>query len=220
MTDIAEGIASPGLLSPLLARLRHRQAECLIPAGLRSGRILDVGCGTWPAFLARTRFREKDGLDRRSPSGAAPPGIEVRQHDVVTGGIPYPGRHFDVVALLALVEHLAPEATLFVVREVYRVLRDGGVAVFTLPSAQGETLLHLLSALRITSREHHEEHQDVYDPGKLRTVLVRAGFPDPLVEVGRFELGLNLWARATSPGSQTRGCMGTLTPLSKSPRSV
>jgi SAM-dependent methyltransferase len=198
MTDV-EGIAAPGLLSPLLARLRQRQADRLIPAASRSGRILDVGCGTWPAFLARTRFREKHGLDRRSPSAASPPGIEVRQHDVGTDGLPYPDRHFDVVTLLAVVEHLAPEVTLFVLQEVYRVLCDAGVAVVTVPSAQGESLLHLLSVLRITSREHHEEHQNAYDPGELRAVLGRAGFPDSLVEVGRFELGLNLWARATRP---------------------
>jgi SAM-dependent methyltransferase len=189
-------VAGPGLLSPLLARLRYERADELIPESRRGGRILDVGCGRWPAFLSRTRFREKYGIDRRAPEGAPPPDVSLRQHDVVESGLPWPEAFFDVVTLLAVVEHLAPEAAAGVLRDVRRVLRTGGLAVLTLPSRQGEAVLHALSPLGITSREQHEEHQDAYDPAKLRALLERSGFAKDAVEVGRFELGLNLWARA------------------------
>jgi hypothetical protein len=58
-------------------------------------------------------------------------------------------------------------------------------------------VLHALSPLGITSREQHEDHQDTYDPAKVRALLERSGFAAADVEVGRFELGLNLWGRAT-----------------------
>jgi SAM-dependent methyltransferase len=192
-----DAVAGPGLLSPLLARLRYERADKLIPDARRDGRILDVGCGSWPAFLARTRFREKYGIDRRAPSAAPPAGVFLRQHDVVEHGLPWPEAFFDVVTLLAVVEHLPPEAAVGVLREVRRVLRIGGLAVLTLPSRQGEAVLHALSPLGITSREQHEDHQDTYDPAKLRSLLERSEFAKDAVEVGRFELGLNLWARAT-----------------------
>ncbi len=57
-------------------------------------------------------------------------------------------------------------------------------------------MLHLSSRLGITSREQHEDHQDTYDARKVRELLERSGFSPDAVETGRFELGLNLWARA------------------------
>lgn len=197
MRDI-DGIASPGLLSPLLARLRHRRAEALLPPRRVTGRILDVGCGTWPAFLLRLRapFREKHGLDRRAPSDAATANVVVRQHDLEREALPYPDGHFDAVTLLAVVEHLSPQLAVGVLREVRRVLCEGGVAVLTVPSRQGELILPLLSRAGITSAEHHDEHQCVYDPESLLELLGRAGFAAASLTAGRFDLGFALWARA------------------------
>jgi hypothetical protein len=48
-----------GYLEPLLARLRAERANNLIPRSLRSGRILDIGCGTYPYFLSTTAFSHK-----------------------------------------------------------------------------------------------------------------------------------------------------------------
>ncbi len=125
MTGIEGAVAGPGLLSPLLARLRYRRADRLIPESRRGGRILDVGCGTWPAFLARTRFREKYGIDRRPPSAELPADVVVLQHDVVEQGLPWPDAFFDAVTLLAVVEHLPAPAAIAALREVRRVLRGG-----------------------------------------------------------------------------------------------
>jgi hypothetical protein len=53
-----------GLLEPLLARLRTQRANLLIPPELREGRILDIGCGSYPYFLAHTAFKEKFAVDQ------------------------------------------------------------------------------------------------------------------------------------------------------------
>ena len=53
-----------GLLEPTLARLRTQRANNLIPRDLRAGRILDIGCGSFPYFLAHTAFEEKFAVDQ------------------------------------------------------------------------------------------------------------------------------------------------------------
>lgn len=191
-TDV---VAGPGLLSPLLARLRYRQAERLIGEGHRKGRILDVGYGSWPAFLASIRFAEKHGIDRREPPAAPPEGVQLHRFDVTRQGLAFPDEHFDVVTLLAVVEHLDPEAARSLLAEVRRVLRPGGVAVLTVPSRQGDALLWVMAKVGLASAEQHEEHQAAYDPARLRALLASAGFDPAAIEVGRFELGMNLWAR-------------------------
>ena len=65
-----------GLLEPFLARLRARKANRLIPAHLRSGRILDVGCGSFPYFLSHTEFAEKFALDQAQRPAEAPSGVD------------------------------------------------------------------------------------------------------------------------------------------------
>jgi len=57
-----------GLLEPFLARMRAKTANGLIPDELRSGRILDIGCGSYPYFLSHTAFEEKHALDQLGPA--------------------------------------------------------------------------------------------------------------------------------------------------------
>src|SRR5258706_10186190 len=53
-----------GLLEPMLADLRAQRANKLIPSRLRNGRVLDIGCGSFPYFLAHTSFQEKFAIDQ------------------------------------------------------------------------------------------------------------------------------------------------------------
>jgi len=52
-----------GVLEEFLASLRAKKADSLIPEHLRSGKIVDIGCGTTPYFLANTTFSKKIGID-------------------------------------------------------------------------------------------------------------------------------------------------------------
>ena len=54
----------------------------LIPSHLRSGRILDVGCGSYPYFLAHTEFAEKFALDQAERPATAPTGVEWHTLDL------------------------------------------------------------------------------------------------------------------------------------------
>jgi ubiquinone/menaquinone biosynthesis C-methylase UbiE len=107
---------------------------------------LDVGCGhqilpEWRAAheqeLVR-RCRRVVGLDVDSSSLIKHKSISVR----VLGNInrmPFPDCSFNLVTANMVVEHLDAPATQF--REVWRILKPGGLFIFHTPNARGYTTL-------------------------------------------------------------------------------
>jgi len=185
-----------GLLEPLLARLRARQAERLIPDRLRRGRILDIGCGSSPYFLAHTYFQEKHAVDQLPPA----PGHEtILWHTLDLNrdpSLPFEEGHFSVVTMLAVAEHLDPGALERLLIECRRILGEDGRLVLTTPAARADALLRLLARLRLVSPEEIDEHKFAYTPGLLGWYFGRAGFAMTRIAIGHFELGMNLWATA------------------------
>ncbi|MCS6880007.1 MAG: methyltransferase domain-containing protein [Oscillochloridaceae bacterium] len=189
-----------GLLEPLLARLRARKANQLIPPCLRDGRILDIGCGSFPYFLSHTFFREKFALDRVKPNGDITGDIHWHNSDLNEDTrLPFPDRFFSIVTMLAVVEHLDPEKLESLLSEVYRVLAPGGTLIITTPAAWSDGLLRAMARVNLVSREEIEEHAYAYTLPILGWYFGRAGFPRAMIRFGYFELGLNMWATATRP---------------------
>lgn len=185
-----------GLLEGFLAGQRARQANRLIPAELRRGRILDIGCGSYPYFLAHTEFQEKFAIDQLSP--AAP--VEPVQWHVLdlnhTNRLPFETAFFNVVTLLAVVEHLNPANLIGLLEEGHRVLQPGGRVILTTPAAWSDGLLRLMARLGLVSAEEINEHQFSWTLPLLGWCFGRAGFAMKAVRFGYFELFLNLWAVA------------------------
>jgi SAM-dependent methyltransferase len=185
-----------GLLEPLLARLRSRRAEALIPAHLRAGRILDIGCGSSPYFLSHTYFAEKFAVDQLAPP-AETSSIQFHQLDLNRRPeLPFADGYFSVVTMLAVAEHLDPGALERLFAECHRALSPGGRLVLTTPTPVADPLLRLLARLRLVSREEIEEHVFAYTEPLIGWYCGRAGFEMLKIRVGRFELGFNLWATA------------------------
>ncbi len=189
-----------GLLEPLLARMRARKANQLIPPQLRDGRILDIGCGSFPYFLSHTFFREKFALDRVNPQGEIAGDIHWHNSDLNQDTqLPFPDRFFSIVTMLAVVEHLDPEKLESLLSEIYRILVPGGALIITTPAAWSDGLLRAMARINLVSREEIEEHAYAYTLPILGWYFGRAGFPRTLMRFGYFELGLNMWATATRP---------------------
>ncbi|NIS78878.1 MAG: methyltransferase domain-containing protein [Anaerolineales bacterium] len=185
-----------GLLEPLLARLRTRQANKLIPSNLRLGRILDIGCGSDPYFLAHTSFKEKFAIDQL-PAPSTRPDITWHTIDLnSTAMLPFQGRFFDVISLLAVVEHLNPEMLVELFRECYRALKPEGMVVLTTPAAWSDRILRVMARLKLVSKEEIDDHVFAYTLPLIGWYFGMAGFSMHKLDFGYFELGLNMWATA------------------------
>jgi SAM-dependent methyltransferase len=185
-----------GLLEPLLSRKRAAKANNLISQELRGGRILDVGCGSYPYFLAHTAFKEKFAIDQLPPS--------VKQNEInwhvlnlnEAPKLPFADGFFSVVTLLAVAEHVNPISLERLLGEAHRVLQPGGRVILTTPAAWSDGLLKFMARVGLVSAEEIDEHVFAYTLPLLGWYFGRAGFAMQQVHFGYFEFGLNLWAMA------------------------
>jgi 2-polyprenyl-3-methyl-5-hydroxy-6-metoxy-1,4-benzoquinol methylase len=185
-----------GLLEPFLARQRAARANRLIPAELRNGRILDIGCGSFPYFLSNTSFKEKFAIDQLVPSVH---GTDIRWHTLnlnTDPKLPFDDQYLDVITMLAVAEHLDPDSLGQLLKECYRALKPTGKVIITTPSSWSDGLLHIMARLSLVSAEEINEHVFAYTLPLLGWQFGNAGFQMSKVSFGYFELGLNMWATA------------------------
>ena len=185
-----------GLLEPFLARQRAKMANQVIPDQLRKGRILDIGCGSYPYFLSHVYFQQKFAIDQLAPA-TVPPNIQWTTLDLNREpSLPFEDGFFSVITMLAVVEHLKPNSLVKLLSEAYRTLAPGGVLIITTPSAWSDGLLRLMAKLRLVSAEEINEHCYAYTLPLLGWYFGRAGFAMNKVRFGYFEFMLNMWAVA------------------------
>jgi SAM-dependent methyltransferase len=188
-----------GLLEPVLADLRAQRANKLIPSRLRTGRILDIGCGSFPYFLAHTSFAEKFAIDQFPLSQQALSELQIESYtlDLETKTqLPFDANFFEAVTLLAVVEHLNPEHMAILFKEIYRVLKPGGMVILTTPAAWSDGLLKFMARAGLVSAVEIHEHTYAYNLPLLGWYFGQAGFEMKKVKFGYFEFMLNMWATA------------------------
>jgi SAM-dependent methyltransferase len=188
-----------GLLEPMLADLRAHRANKLIPSTLRTGRILDIGCGTYPYFLAHTSFAEKFAIDQLPLPQQTASELKIESFTLdleIEPRLPFEGDYFDAVTLLAVVEHLDPALMAKLFKEVYRVLKPGGMVILTTPAAWSDGLLKFMARINLVSAEEIHEHAYAYTLPLLGWYFGQAGFEMTKVKFGYFEFLLNMWATA------------------------
>ena len=151
-----------GLLEPLLARLRARKANSLIPSHLRKGRILDIGCGSYPYFLSHTYFSEKFAVDQlEKPESIS--NIDWHTLDLNNDPVlPFEDGYFDLVTMLAVTEHLSPNSLVLLFQQIHRVLRPGGRLILTTPAAWSDGLLRFMARVGLVSADEIDEHVFAY----------------------------------------------------------
>ena len=190
-----------GALEGYLARRRASLANRLIPSELRSGRLLDIGCGSYPYFLSTTTFAEKWGVDQVFDAETQ---LQLGHEHVSlvpfnaqqNPTLPFPDGHFSAVTMLAVFEHIATDRLPELLSEVRRVLKLDGVYIATTPAYWTDGLLKTLAAVRLLSSVEIEEHKGAYRHADIKRALKEAGFPSSVIRQGYFEMFMNTWSVA------------------------
>lgn len=169
------------------ATVYRRVADLVREVGARPGRLYDVGCGSGGlASVLRPCFTEYVGVDiARYPGFPEEPWARFIQADLNVTPYPLPDGEADVVVSAETIEHLEnPRALL---RELYRLLKPGGVLVLTTPNQ-----LSLLSKLTLVLRNEFNAFQEA--PGlypshitallevDLRRMAAECGFRDITID--------------------------------------
>jgi len=189
-----------GLLETLLSRLRTGKANALIPEKSRAGNILDIGSGAIPFFLKTIKFNKKYGLDKFSdyPGSDLVNEIKLKRWDVASQTtLPFDNESMDVITMLAVFEHIDPNKVVDLIVEIRRVLTPRGVLILTVPSGWTDPILKLLATVGMLSAVEVYDHKDRYSLSKIVKILEKGGFKTAQIEGGYFELGMNIWIRAS-----------------------
>ncbi len=162
------------VLEPFLRRMRLRRVlACL--RDLHYPTLLDIGCG-WDARLLRElepHIAKGVGIDFKAPK------IHTEklstQSVVLERNLPFPDASFDVVTMLAVLEHL--EYPVDILSEISRVLKPGGGLIATVPSRLAKPVLEFLSyRLGLVSSSEIKDHKAYYDREDLHALI--AEIPD------------------------------------------
>jgi ubiquinone/menaquinone biosynthesis C-methylase UbiE len=190
-----------GPLDLYLANQRCKTANRQITLAGKNGRILDIGCGLYPLFLTTSNFAEKYGMDQ-TVSLESSGEIKSKNIVLVEGEIgeekrlPFDDNFFDVVTMLAVFEHIEPSKLTGAHREIYRVLKPGGLYFMTTPAVWTDGLLRFLAGIGLISDVEIKDHKGSYSHSTVASILQQAGFRKDGMRFGHFELFMNLWVTA------------------------
>lgn len=166
-----------------IQRLRIRKALPFIP--LRSD-ILDIGCAEGALFrMAGNQMGQGVGVD---------PGIEREvvcpNYRLIPGTFPDSipvNLTYDVVTMLAVFEHLAPESQANIVKALPSYLRENGRVILTVPSPQVDKILEWLKLARLIDGMNLEEHHG-FDVQQVHQIM-HNNFE--LFHFEKFQFGMN-----------------------------
>jgi len=183
-----------GFLEGYLARKRADYANKLVLPSSREGRVLDIGCGTFPHFLMNTHFKEKYGVDSSlSKKIRDMKGIKLYSTHIEKKKLPFDDKFFDVVVMLAVFEHIELQNIPFLLHEVKRILKKGGQFIITTPSSLSVWPLQVLSRTGFISIVEIEDHKHALEKFHVTDVLIESGFNREKITSGYFEFGMNMW---------------------------
>jgi 2-polyprenyl-3-methyl-5-hydroxy-6-metoxy-1,4-benzoquinol methylase len=170
-------------LDRLLQRWRVSVARPYVEPG---DRVLDVGCADGALFrILGDRIVGGVGIDAE----AAP--VKTPTFELVRGTFPEAppaGEPFDVITLLAVLEHVPPDRQAALAAACAAHLKPLGRLVVTTPEPAVDRILDVLKLLHLIDGMSLEEHYG-FEPARTPGIFVPQGLK--LVRARAFQLGLN-----------------------------
>ena len=164
------------ILDKFLRKYRIRMVKPTIEK-YNNCRLLDVGCG-WEAKLLKSieNYIEYGiGIDFK------PPKLKTERLETVEvlleKELPFENESFDVVTMLAVLEHLSYLED--ILKEIYRVLKNDGRLIITVPSKIAKPILeflsykmHVIDRLEIEDHKKYYNKKDIFEAAKISNFIV------------------------------------------------
>jgi ubiquinone/menaquinone biosynthesis C-methylase UbiE len=152
--DVADNLRGP---EAIFHRLRARLVQGLVVEYIKDGIILDAGCGT--GLNLRLLPAGSVGLDI-NPRNIAVLEQRLPNYEVVLGDVedmPFEDEHFAGVICTEVLEHVPDPHT--ALKEIWRVLKPGGVLIGTVPARTPIWKLRFLSSTCPAGEPFHNEYR-------------------------------------------------------------
>jgi len=187
---LSAAILSGGTSSSVIYRAALAAAKAHQP---RPARILDFGTGNGQflphlqAFCPSAALSAADIMERPA---TLPPAVTWHRGDL-NGQLPVADGSFDLICAIEVIEHL--ENPRHIMRELFRLLESGGVAILTTPNTGSYRSLITLAA-----RGHHAQFDDFNYPAHI-TAVTELDFDRAGTEAGFKTLGFFYTDEGTIP---------------------
>ncbi len=166
-----------------LQRWRIAKVRPLIP---QRARVLDVGSADGELFQHVPGIAEGVGIDPRIDSDQVHDGYRL-----IRGWFPEDptdDQPFDVITMLAVLEHIPTDKQPQLAENCVALLKPGGLLLITVPAPVVDKILAVLRFLRVVDGQALDEHYG-FDVARTPKLFTKAGLQ--LLCHHRFELGLN-----------------------------
>jgi len=184
---------------PVIGKMFRRRIELCLAECTGGQRVLEVGFGSGVTFAnLHEKYKEIYGLDLNASVKDVADVFEARQIEthLQNGNVlcmPYNDDFFDTVLLISILEHLKPSEQIQAFREIHRVLKPGGQAIYGVPIERRFMVL-MFWLLGFDIRKHHfSTGKDVFSAAnsvlrKKRVIQMQSvpSFFGPVYEIGHF----------------------------------
>ncbi len=189
-------------LDMFICRWRSRVVRSFVRPG---DTLLDFGCGHQAMLLLAVQkdLKQGIGLDYDATPGRPAPNLEIRQFHF-KDRLDFPDGTFDLVTILAVLEHIPLNQVDALLAEFHRVLKPGGRVLITTPTPAAKPVLDFLAfKLHVISEPEIADHQHYYSESDLSALAARHGFACDGYR--KFLFGFNCFAAFTKQPPRDAG---------------